>query len=236
MLSTLTPTAPTLLLELSRARNNELARENARLRDELTNARMLLDEALALAAAVPPAAPPAAPAPAVQPATTTSRRNGGALPSTRAASTSCVGRSASATVSATGTASAHYQRPQQLPPPAQARGISTGAHASSSGKRSTPAAPSAKAEQQEQQRQAALAARQAVATRRAERAAAAVTLQAVARGIGTRAALQQQLLEQSAALRMQAVVRGNAARGIAERRRYELPASPPRRLVHPPRR
>lgn len=64
-------------------------------------------------------------------------------------------------------------------------------------------------------------------------AEAAVRLQAAARGMGTRAAIERHKQEEAAAMLMQATVRGNMARGIAERKKYEAMMLPRRRLVHP---
>ena len=74
-----------------------------------------------------------------------------------------------------------------------------------------------------------MAARRAVAARKAELSLSAVRLQAAARGFLLRTSLNRYAAETSAAVALQAAIRGNAARGIVERRKLSAPR---RRLVH----
>lgn len=66
--------------------------------------------------------------------------------------------------------------------------------------------------------------------RQSQMTKAIIRIQAGARGLNTRTAIQRYLAEERAITRLQAQVRGNAGRGIAERRKYA--AALPTRLVH----
>ena len=206
---------PQILLRLARERNSDLARENERLRRELDTARRLLDDALALAAMNPVAAPiylgetSAARKLAPTPAVSTNRSRGPDR-----------GRRGPG-----GPVTAASARVRAMPPPSS----SSAAVSASASSAAVPAAAMPDHEELERRRLSALAARQAVAARKAELGLVAMQLQAAARGFLVRASVSRHLTETAAATALQAAVRGNAARGIAERKRLAVPR---RRLVH----
>ena len=205
---------PQILLRLARERNSDLARENERLRRELDTARRLLDDALALAAMNPVAAPiylgktSAARKLAPTPAVSTNRSRGPDR-----------GRRGPG-----GPVTAASARVRAMPPPS-----SSSAAASASASSAAVPAAACPSRELERRRLSALAARQAVAARKAELGLVAMQLQAAARGFLVRASVSRHLTETAAATALQAAVRGNAARGIAERKRLAVPR---RRLVH----
>jgi len=243
--SALRPTCEALLLELARARNAELQRENETLRRELYGARQLLDDALSLAAKHQAIAEQRT-VPAVEPAATRPHASkGGEVVAGRVrhtvAGAAAMRRSVGPAV--TTTAGRQISAPARHPHPGAAagRGAARPGNALPSARsvdganRAGGSAPNPHQDDEDERRwQSVAAARQAVAQRQAVMLAAVIRVQAVARGLVARVRLGRLEAEEAAAARLQAAVRGNAARGIVERRRWEDTHRPPRRrLVHP---
>ena len=261
------PSTQGVLLQLARARNEDLVKENHELREQLATARKMLDDALALAALNEQAAaasaakaksliaaqatskpphsaahvrafvgarcvPPSQPLPMA--AARTAAAAAGAAAMSHCSSSHAIGRGYGGRGSG-GQQRAALSTARATSAAAGARSAVATAHVSTAAvprrvaSASAGSAPSA--EELERRRLSELAAREAVAARQAQMAAAVVRLQSGARGFNVRAAIRQRAAEGRAATLLQAVVRGNEARGIADRRRFARDENR-RRLVH----